>query len=46
MNMPLPQQNEIDEAMNSIDLNKDGKINFAEYKVNYFQFLTNKKEIR
>ena len=34
----LPKQDEIDEAMKIIDANKDGKINFLEYKVRNLKY--------
>ena len=42
-NIPKPTKNEIQGAFNSIDANKDGKINFEEFKTFFKQFLLSLK---
>jgi len=45
INIPKPTENEVNEAMKVIDSNKDGKINFEEYKVTQYICIKHFKEI-
>ena len=42
-NLPKPTNNEVQGAFNAIDTNKDGKINFEEFKQFFKQYLLSLK---